>query len=158
MKQALLAGALGALTFAAPTTLLAGDIDGAYLGVEAGGIATLTTLDKFVGVYGGYNFRFADNIIAGAEAEATFDPGTNQQSYTASGRIGYEVIEDGMIFAKAGAGFQPGTGAVWTAGIGVEAALPDAPVAARVGVDVMDDFAAGANTTVLVKGGLHYNF
>lgn len=158
MKQALLAGATAALFVLAPAASQAGDIDGAYLGVEAGGIATLTTLDKFVGVYGGYNMRFGQSIIAGAEAEATFDPGTSQQTYTASGRIGYEVIEDGMVFAKAGAGFQPGTGAVWVAGIGVEAALPEAPVAARLGVDVMDDFAAGANTTVLVKGGLHYNF
>ncbi|MGH1369243.1 MAG: outer membrane protein [Maritimibacter sp.] len=158
MKQLLRAGAVAAFVLGAPSAVFAGELEGAYVGINAGGIATWGTFDKFIGVYGGYNMRFSDRFIGGAEAEATYDPGTNAQTYMVSGRIGYEVIEGGMTYLKAGGGFQPTVGGIWAVGLGVETLVPDTPLGARVEAEYMDGFAAGTPNSVRLKGGLHYDF
>lgn len=158
MKQVFYAGIVASAALAMPACLSAGDLEGAYIGVNAGGLVTLGTFDKFVGVYGGYNMRIADRFIGGGEAEATYDPGTNAQTYMVSGRVGYEVVENGMTYLKASGGFQPGTGAIWAVGLGAETAIEGTPLGARVEADYMDGFAAGTSSSVRLKGGVHYDF
>lgn len=79
-----------------------------------------------VGAFGGYNYSVGNGLVVGAEAEVQYDWATSAvpagSAFTgiANARVGYTPMSNALIYAKGGAGFMTGAGAIYNFGAGAE--------------------------------------
>ncbi len=135
---ALASGAMAAditAPYVAPASYGSGyGFEGFYAGVLVGGLLDgsstyLTAPDVSAlsaGVAVGVNFYLTDQIIGGAEvqASANFGATTTEYDALALARVGYAPSDDLMVYAALGAGVAGGTN-VYAFGGGVEMAVMD---------------------------------
>lgn len=158
-----------AAAFAATISLvgpvLAGDFDGAYvgLGVSAGFNAPVVP-DWEGSAFIGYNWDFGNQMVVGGEVDLTYNPdslweGEPATTSTFDGRLGFLANEDLMVYGRAGGGYTTGGPGsyVWDVGIGAEYMMPNG-MTVRGEFDRVDPFEDGMDTQVNGRLGMVLNF
>ena len=160
---ALAATLMAAATFGTPT--LAGDFDGAYVGVGlTAGLNAPAVPDWEGSAFIGYNYDFGNRVVAGGELDLTYNPdslwgATDATTSTLDGRLGYLVSEDVMVYGRAGGGYTTGGAGstVWDVGAGAEYMMQNG-MTLRGEFDRVDPLAAGMDTQMNGRLGVVMNF
>lgn len=147
-----------------PTPVISGNYDGAYAGASGavGFNAPITPDYEFSG-FVGYNAELGSGFVAGGELDVAFNPaslwGLNAVTGTLDGRAGFVVIDDVLVYGRAGLGYTTGSGGstVWDAGAGIEFPLME-DVRLRGEFKRTDPFAAGLMTQYNGKVGVAFSF
>ena len=152
------------IAFSVTTPIVAGEYDGLYAGASAAaGFNAPITPDYEVAGFAGYNAELGNGFVAGGELEIAYNPkslwGQNATTGTLDGRAGYLLMDDALVYGRAGLGYTTGAGgsAVWNAGAGVEVPVME-DVRLRGEFERVDPFEAGMMTQYNGKVGIAYGF
>lgn len=154
MKRSIYSLVAAAALAASAAPALAGDFEGAYLGLYGAGDFSGPMTYGFGG-QAGYLYEFGPGAYLGGEADI-YRPSGGPTTYTAAARLGYDFGSPIMLYGSIGAGMT-GTGTtLWTVGGGAQYDLGSG-VSMRAGVDRYQAFGGGAANYV-AKVGLNYTF
>lgn len=147
------------------TPVLGNDFHGAYVGVGlSAGFNAPVVPDWEGSAFIGYNWEFANRLVAGSELDLTVNPhslwgATAATTSTLDARFGYLAREDVMVYGRTGGGYTSGGPGsyVWDLGIGAEYMMQNG-LTVRGEFDRVDPFEAGMDTQLNGRLGVVMNF